>query len=371
MSTVQDELARLRREIPEVTPEAVAARVTADDGTFVVDVREQDEWNDGHLPAAEHVSRGFLEFRIEQACPDKSRPVVLYCRSGARSLLAAGSLRAMGYTDVSSMAGGFLAWKEQGRDFAIPRAMDAATRTRYSRHLLIPEVGEVGQQKLMDARVLVVGAGGLGCPAALYLAAAGVGHLGIVDYDVVDRSNLQRQILHSDERIGMAKVESARRTLNGLNPDIEVETFEVKLIADNARELIGPFDIVVDGCDNFATRYLVNDVCVALDKPSVHGSIHRFDGQVSVFWPGRGPCYRCLHPEPPPPELSPNCAELGVLGVLPGVIGLLEATETIKLILGAGDPLVGRLLTYDALKGSFQEFRTRRRDDCRACGARG
>ncbi len=363
MSRVQEELARLRGEIQEVTPEHVAA----DDTAVVIDVREQDEWNEGHVPDALHLSRGFLEFKIESACPDRSQPIVVYCRSGARSLFAAEALQHMGYRDVASMAGGFLAWKEEDRGFEVPKAMDANTRTRYSRHILIPEVGESGQRKLLDAKVLVVGAGGLGSPTALYLAAAGVGHLGVVDFDVVDRSNLQRQVLHSDERIGMSKVESARRTLNGLNPDITVETFDTKLCAENAVAMIEPFDVIVDGCDNFETRYLVNDVCAQLQKPNVHGSIHRFDGQVSVFWPGKGPCYRCLHPEPPPKDLSPNCAELGVLGVLPGVIGLLEATETIKILLGIGQPLTGRLLTYDALAARFSEFALRRRDDCPVC----
>jgi len=367
VSRLQDTVARLRQEIPEVTP----AEVAADEGSLILDVREGDEWNDGHLPDALHLSRGFLEFKIEATCPDRGQPIVLYCGSGQRSLFAADALRQLGYSNVSSMAGGFQGWKEAGLAFEIPDVMAESARARYSRHVLIPEVGETGQRKLLDAKVLVVGVGGLGSPAALYLAAAGVGHLGIIDDDVVDRSNLQRQVIHTDDRIGTSKVESARRTINALNPEIHVEAIDARLTAENAVELIERYDIIVDGCDNFTTRYLVNDVCVELGKPNVHGSIHRFDGQVSVFWPGRGPCYRCLHPEPPPPELSPNCAELGVLGVLPGVIGLLEATETIKLILGIGEPLVGRLLTYDALQATFSEFRLRRRDDCAACGSNG
>lgn len=364
--SVQKHLAELRDRIPELTPQQVADSP----GPTILDVREIDEWNEGHLPGAIHLSRGFLEFRVEKACPDKDQALTLYCRSGQRSLLAADALVQLGYTKVASMAGGFQAWKEAGHDFEIPHAMDAESRIRYSRHVRIPEVGEAGQHKLLEARVLVVGAGGLGSPSALYLAAAGVGHLGIVDYDVVDRSNLQRQILHSDARIGMPKVESARRTLTELNPGIEVLALETRLDADNAEQLIADYDVVVDGCDNFDTRYLVNDTCVRLGKPNVHGSIHRFEGQVSVFLPGQGPCYRCLHPAAPPAELSPNCAELGVLGVLPGIIGILEANETIKLILGIGKPLVGRLLTFDALAGTFREFGLRRRPDCPACASR-
>jgi molybdopterin/thiamine biosynthesis adenylyltransferase len=250
----------------------------------------------------------------------------------------------------------------------MPQTLSTADRTRYSRHLLIPEVGEAGQARLSTARVLVVGAGGLGCPSALYLAAAGVGHITIVDHDRVDRSNLQRQVLHTDDRIGMPKVESARRSLEALNPSVEVNALEVKIDDGNADELLAEYDVVVDGCDNFKTRYTVNDACVRLGKINIHGSIHRFEGQVSVFWPGRGPCYRCLHPQAPPADLSPNCAEAGVLGVLPGVIGMLEATETLKILLDLGEPLVGRLLTYDALAARFTEFRLSRDSDCPACG---
>ncbi len=364
MSSIQEELQRLRREISETQP----AKVTELAPDLILDVREENEWSDGHLAQAQHLSRGFLELRIESLCPDRSSKVLLYCQSGIRSLLAAGSLRSLGYQEVSSLAGGFSQWKEEGLPFHIPQAITANERSRYSRHLLIPEVGEAGQNKLQAAKVLLVGAGGLGSPAALYLAAAGVGTLGIIDHDVVDRSNLQRQILHNDERIGMAKVESARRSLLALNPSIQVQAHHYRLAPDNADALLRDYDLIIDGCDNFATRYLVNDTCVRLAKPNVHGSIHRFEGQVSVFWPGKGPCYRCLHPQAPPAELAPNCAELGVLGVLPGTIGMLEATEALKIILGLGRPLVGRLLTYNALEASFSEFKLRRRPDCPACG---
>lgn len=360
----RDPLERARARVADIGPESLAAL----DGALVIDVRERDEWSEGHLQGAVHLSRGFLELRIAQLAPDPARPLVVYCQTGVRSLLAAATLQELGYRDVRSLAGGYQAWRSQGRAVVVPPVMRAADRDRYSRHLLIPEVGEAGQQKLLASSVLVVGAGGLGSPVALYLAAAGVGRLGIVDFDRVDRSNLQRQVLHSDERIGMAKVDSARRTLEALNPSVKVETFDTRLDPGNADEIGARFDVIVDGCDNFGTRYLVNDLCVRLQKPNVHGSIHRFEGQVSVFWPGRGPCYRCVHPLPPPDELAPNCAALGVLGVLPGVIGLLEATETVKLLLGIGAPLIGRLLVYDALAASFAEFKLRRDPDCASCG---
>jgi molybdopterin/thiamine biosynthesis adenylyltransferase len=294
------------------------------------------------------------------------------CGSGARSLFAAEDLVRLGYRSVSSMAGGFTRWKNEGLPVELPFVLDPAARERYSRHLLMPEVGEAGQEKLLRSKVILVGAGGLGSPAAYYLAAAGVGKLGLVDHDVVDRSNLQRQILHTDSRVGTSKVASARQTLEALNPTIEVVGHETHLRSDNVEAMFAGYDVVVDGSDNFPTRYLVNDACVKLRIPNVHGAVYRFEGQVSVFWPARpqrpGPCYRCLYPEPPPPEYAPSCAEAGVLGVLPGVIGLLQATETVKLLLGIGEPLVGRMLYFDALRPSFTELALDRDPHCRYCG---
>lgn len=363
-------LQRLREEIPEVEPEE-AERLRRERGAVLVDVREPDEVRQGSPEGALRIVRGFLELRIEQEVPDPEKPVLLLCAGGVRSLLAADDLRRLGYRDVRSVRGGFSAWKARGLPVETPRMLDDRALERYGRHLAIPEVGERGQLRLLGSRVLLVGAGGLGSPAALYLAAAGVGTIGIVDDDVVDRSNLQRQILHRDDRVGAPKAESARDTLLSLNPDIEVRSFEERLTSRNVERILDGFDVVVDGADNFATRYLVNDACVRLGLPNVHGSVFRFEGQVSVFWPGRpgarGPCYRCLYPEPPPPELAPSCAEAGVLGVLPGVIGTLEAVETLKILLGVGEPLVGRLLVYDALSGSFRELRVRPNPDCPLC----
>ncbi len=365
--TYQDMLARLRRELAEVTvEEANAIRERAED-VVLLDVREQDEWNEGHVPGAIHIPRGFLELRVEDAVPDRDKPVIAYCAGGVRSLFAEESLRNMGYTNVSSMEGGFGRWKNQGLPFEKPRVLSDHDRMRYARHLSIPEVGEEGQLKLLDSKVLLVGAGGLGCPAAQYLAAAGVGTLGIVDFDVVDETNLQRQILHPTSRVGMLKTESARKTLLDINPGITINTYDVHLDSSNVVDIFGDYDVIVDGSDNFPTRYLVNDACVYLKKPNVHGSIFRFDGQATIFWPGVGPCYRCLYPEPPPPELAPSCAEAGVLGVLPGVIGVLEAIEVIKIILEKGDLLVGRLLVYDALEAGFTELRLERDPGCRYC----
>ncbi|MBV9256976.1 MAG: molybdopterin-synthase adenylyltransferase MoeB [Ktedonobacteraceae bacterium] len=334
----------------------------------LVDVREKNEWNEGHIPGAIHVPRGYLELQIEEAVPDKSKQVVLYCAGGVRSLMAGSTLQQMGYQDVVSMAGGFGQWKASGYNFAQPRIMSDAQTRRYSRHILIPEVGEQGQFKLLDSRVLLIGAGGLGSPAAYYLAAAGVGTLGIIDADVVDDSNLQRQILHNTERIGQYKAESARKTLTELNPDVNVITYIERLDEENVHRILADYDVIIDGTDNFPTRYLLNDAAILANKPVVHGSVFRFEGQLTIFKPYDGPCYRCLYPEPPPPALAPSCAEAGVLGVLPGIIGLLQATETIKLLLGIGDPLVGRLLTYDALAGEFNELRLYRDPNCPACG---
>ena len=337
-------------------------------GAVAVDVREQDEVDQGVVPGSVHIPRGFLEMRVEDAVPDRSRTVVVYCAGGVRSAFAAKALTDLGYSDVVSLAGGFNGWKGAGQPWHVPQSLTPDQRRRYSRHLLIPEVGEAGQQKLLSARVLLVGAGGLGSPAALYLAAAGVGTIGIIDADTVDDSNLQRQVAHNIDRLGMPKVESAKIAMEGLNPDITVETHQLRLTKENALDIFAGYDVIVDGADNFATRYLINDVCVLLNKPNVHGSVFRFEGQASVFLPHEGPCYRCLFPDPPPPELAPSCAEAGVLGVLPGTIGLLQATETVKLILGIGEPLVGRLLLYDALATEFRELRLKRNPDCPVCG---
>jgi len=363
-------LSTLRDEIPEVTPGE--ARELHRSGALLIDVREPDEVAAGMPVGARHLVRGYLELRIEEHAESFDTPIVLMCAGGVRSLLAADDLRRLGFRDVRSMAGGFGRWKADGLPVEIPATLGASERERYGRHLLIPEVGERGQLALRNGRVLLIGAGGLGSPAALYLAAAGVGTLGIIDDDVVDRSNLQRQILHTDDGVGTPKVDSARERLLALNPDIEVRTYPERLSSANAERLLAGWDVIVDGSDNFATRYLVNDVTVRFGIPNVHGSIYRFEGQVSVFWPGReespGPCYRCLYPEPPPPELAPSCAEAGVLGVLPGVVGTLEAVETVKLLLGIGELLVGKLLHYDALSSEFRTFRVDRDPACEWCG---
>ena len=362
-------LADLRSKVPEVTPrEALDLQRS---GAALLDVRDADEVARGSPGDALRLDRGFLELRIEDAVPDLERTLVVTCGSGQRSLFAADGLLRMGYRDVRSVAGGFNRWKDDGLPFEIPKMLNADARERYARHRVMPEVGDAGQMKLVEGRVLLVGAGGLGSPAALYLAAAGVGTLGIVDHDVVDRSNLQRQILHTDDRVGLSKVASAREAVQALNPAVNVIEHPVRLESANVEEIFEGYGVVVDGSDNFATRYLVNDACVRRRIPNVHGSVFRFEGQVTVFWPAReqdpGPCYRCLYPEPPPPELAPSCAEAGVLGVLPGVVGLLEAVETIKILLGAGDLLVGRLLHYDALSARFTEFRQARNPKCRYC----
>jgi molybdopterin/thiamine biosynthesis adenylyltransferase/rhodanese-related sulfurtransferase/molybdopterin converting factor small subunit len=366
----QRRLRELKDSVPEVTPRE--AFDLQQQGAALVDVREHDEVAAGTPRGAEAIVRGFLELQIEDRIPDLERTVLVMCAGGSRSLFAARDLQELGYQDVRSVAGGFTGWKRDSLPFDVPRVLSAEDRDRYGRHLLIPEVGEAGQARLLDSKVLLVGAGGLGSPAAFYLAAAGVGTLVIVDDDVVDRSNLQRQILHADDRIGTPKVESARATLAALNPGIEIVTHQTRLGADNVEELIAGCDVVVDGSDNFSTRYLVNDACVKLGIANVHGAIFRFEGQLSVFWPAyeerRGPCYRCLFPEPPPPELAPSCAEAGVLGVLPGVIGTLEAVEAVKILLGVGDPLVGRLLLYDALQQSFTELKVERNPECKCCG---
>jgi len=349
------------------TTEADALRL--DTNAVVIDVREQDEVDQGTIPGAVHIPRGYLEMRIEETVPDKARPVVVYCAGGVRSAFAAKALQDLGYERTVSMAGGFSAWKAAGLPWEAPRNLTPDQRRRYSRHLLIPEVGEAGQQRLLDAKVLLVGAGGLGSPAAFYLAAAGVGTMGIVDADVVDDSNLQRQIIHTTDRLGLPKVESARIAIEALNPDVKVTGHETRLSKENVLDIVAAYDIVLDGTDNFATRYLINDACVLLNKPNIHGSIFRFEGQATTFMAGQGPCYRCLFPSPPPPELAPSCAEAGVLGLLPGTIGLIQATEVVKLILGIGEPLIGRLLTYDALRTEFRELRLSRDPECPMCGS--
>jgi len=365
MADFRSLLDRIKSEISEIDAEAAHARL--DDAVFI-DVREPTETADGHVDGARLIPRGLLELRIESQVPNRSTQLVVYCAGGTRSALAAGTLQTLGYENVHSMAGGFLAWKQKGYDFKVPVTLTSDQETRYSRHLLIPEVGEIGQRKLLDAKVLMLGAGGLGSPAAYYLAAAGIGTIGIIDSDVVDRSNLQRQILHAEDRVGTPKVESARMTLNALNPDVEIVPYNTRLTSENVLEIFEGYDIVVDGGDNFPTRYLVNDACVHLGIPNVTGSVFRFEGQCTVVKPHEGPCYRCLYPEPPPPEFAPSCQEAGVLGVLPGTMGLLQATEVIKLILGIGDPLVGRLLTYNALDQKFRELKLRRDPECRMCG---
>jgi len=366
-----------RTQVQELLPLALskelgsAGKAPTPSAPVLLDVREKNETDAGMLPGAMHVPRGFLELRIEEAVPDREADLVLYCAGGTRSLLAAKTLQEMGYRHVRSLTGGFGSWKDAGLPVETPVQLTAAQRSRYSRHLLIPEVGEAGQAKLLKAKVLLIGAGGLGSPAALYLAAAGVGRIGLVDDDVVDESNLQRQILHSIATVGMAKTESAKKTLRGLNADVVVDEHRVRLDRDNALQLFAQYDVVVDGSDNFGTRYLVNDACVLLSKPNVHGSIFRFDGQATTFVPGGGrPCYRCLFPEPPPPELAPSCQEAGVLGALPGIIGVIQAIETLKLILGKGETLVGRLMLYDALEQKFREVKYQRDPDCPACGDR-
>jgi len=362
--TARDLLDDARRVIPEVTPQ----QVHGTHGRRLIDVRERSEFDEGHVPGAVHLSKGFIESRIEDAVPDRDAPLTLYCSGGVRSLLAARTLHELGYTDVQSMSGGFGAWKQAGLDFVVPRALTTEQKQRYSRHLLVPEVGEEGQRKLLDAKVLIIGAGGLGSPAGLYLAAAGVGTIGFVDFDVVDVSNLQRQILHTEDRIGMRKTESARIALQALNHDVRVVEHNEMLNSENARDIFEQYDVIVNGCDNFPARYLANDVAIFAKKPLVDGGVFRFEGQVTTVVPFQSPCYRCRYPAPPPPEEAPSCAEAGVLGVVPGIVGVLQATEVIKLIVGVGEPLTGRLLHVDALAMRFREYRVPRDPECPVCG---
>ena len=359
-------LRQIKSRIDEVDPAVVREQVS--NGAVVIDVREAEEWSTGHIPGAKHVPKSFLESRIEGAASDRDQHVILYCQSGNRSAWAARTLvDDLGYKNVESMTGGITLWKDRGYDVEQPRTLTAEQRERYSRHLLLPEVGIEGQQKLLDAKVLLLGAGGLGSPAALYLAAAGIGTLGIVDDDVVDLSNLQRQVIHSSERVGIPKVDSAEQTITALNPDVNVIKHQLRLGPENIMEILPDYDIVVDGLDNFPTRYLLNDASVRLQIPVVSAAILGFEGQLSVFKPYDGPCYRCLFPVPPPAELAPSCGANGVLGVLPGTMGLLQATEVIKLILGEGEPLIGRLLMYDALAATVSEVKVRRDPQCPIC----
>jgi molybdopterin/thiamine biosynthesis adenylyltransferase/rhodanese-related sulfurtransferase len=357
---------QIRSQVDEVDPGEV--RELLDEGVAIVDVREQEEWDQGHLPGAVHVPRSYLESRIDGLVPDRDQRVILYCASGQRSALGANTLaRDLGFARVQSMNGGFTLWKDRGYQVEVPRTFTADQRQRYSRHFLLPEIGPEGQQKLLDAKVLLLGAGGLGSPTALYLAAAGVGTLGIVDDDVVDVSNLQRQVIHTTGRVGVPKVDSAEQAIHDLNPDVEVRKYQLRLDASNIVDIIKDYDIVVDGVDNFPTRYLLNDASVRLKIPVVSAAILGFEGQLSVFAPYEGPCYRCLFRQPPPAELAPSCGANGVLGVLPGTMGLLQATEVIKLIVGAGEPLIGRLLIYDALAATTTELRVRRDPQCPIC----
>jgi molybdopterin/thiamine biosynthesis adenylyltransferase/rhodanese-related sulfurtransferase len=355
----------LRGQLHEITAAGLNEALRA---THVIDVREADEHAQGAIPGATWIPRGFLESKIERAVGDRAAPIVVYCAAGNRSLFAARSLAELGYTNVRSLAGGFTGWKRAGLPWETPLALRADQETRYSRHVLLPEVGVAGQMKLLAAKVVCIGAGGLGSPSSMYLAAAGVGTLGMIDDDVVDASNLQRQILHGTDRLGRAKVDSAEETLKKLNPDVRVDKHRARLTSHNAIDLLGRYDVIIDGADNFATRYLVNDVALRLGKPVIHASIFRFEGQLTVFPANGSPCYRCLFPKPPPPEEAPSCAEGGVLGVLPGTMGVLQATEAVKLILGLGDSLAGRLLVYDALAARFRELKLRRDPKCPTCG---
>jgi len=368
MASGAELIRKAREQIREVDPREVHDLLEDRNGEVIVDVREQQEFEQSHVPGAVHVPRGHLESRIEGAAGDKSGRVVLYCASGNRSALAARTLQEeLGYENVESMTGGITLWKDRGYEVEVPRRLTDEQRERYSRHLLIPEIGLEGQLKLLDAKVLLLGAGGLGSPTALYLAAAGVGTLGIVDDDVVDLSNLQRQIVHSNDRIGVPKVDSAEQAIHEINPDVEVVKYKTRIDAANIMEIIEGYDVIVDGVDNFPTRYLLNDATVRLRIPVVSAAILGFDGQLSVFAPYEGPCYRCIYPTPPPADLAPSCGANGVLGALPGVMGVLQAIEVVKLVTGSGEPLVGRLLLYDALDTSFRDIRLRRDPDCPIC----
>jgi sulfur-carrier protein adenylyltransferase/sulfurtransferase len=367
--TYAELFAEVRERVRTITLEALKARLDTGTPTTLVDVREQHEFNAGYIPGAVHIPRGFLEIQAESKLPDRKAPIVVYCAGGTRSAFAAKTLTDLGYENVTSANPGFVRWKDLRYAVETPPNLTETQRDRYSRHLLLPEIGDKGQAKLLSSRVLLLGAGGLGSPSALYLAAAGVGTLGLVDADTVDASNLQRQILHATSRLGMPKVDSAEVSLKDLNPDVRVIKYQERLTSENIERILADkWDVIVDGCDNFPTRYLVNDASLLHDIPVVHGSIFRFDGQVTTFLPHAGPCYRCLYPEPPPAHLAPSCAEAGVLGILPGIIGVLQATEAIKVLLGIGNTLAGRLLQYDSLGMTFRTFKLRRDDSCPGCG---
>lgn len=359
---VRDLIADVKSKIKEIDANDVDIK-----NVTLIDVREPNETEGGVIPGAITIARGVLETNIENRVSDKSSPIVVYCASGIRSAFATYTLGQLGYENVSSLIGGFNGWKDAGKEFEVPKTFSNDQYERYQRHLLLPEVGQAGQQKLFDAKILLLGAGGLGSPAALYLAAAGVGTLGVIDMDVVDRSNLQRQVLHSIHSVGMLKTESAKSRILSLNPDCNVILFNERLDADNVIDIISQFDLVVDGTDNFPTRYLLNDASVITKTPVVHGSIFRFEGQVTVLDSENGPCYRCMLPEPPPPALAPSCAEAGVLGVLPGIVGSLQALEAIKFVLQIGEPLVGKLLSFDSLEESFRTFAVRKNPQCPTC----
>ncbi len=377
-TTYTDLIADIRKRTKQVSLEELKRRIDARETLTLVDVREKDEWRGGYIPGAVSLPRGFLEIQAEQKLPDKGAHIVAYCAGGTRSALAAATLHDLGYTNVETANPGFVRWKDLGYPIESPPQLTDGQRERYSRHILLPEVGEAGQARLLQSRVLLLGAGGLGSPAALYLAAAGVGTLGVVDADVVDASNLQRQIIHSTSRVGTAKVDSAAEAIAGLNPDVKVVAHKERMTSANVDRLFADYEVIIDGTDNFPTRYLVNDASVWLGKPVVHGSIFRFDGQVTTFIPEKAakklgisepsPCYRCLYPEPPPPHLAPSCQEAGVLGILCGIIGTLQATEAIKILLGKGTTLAGRLMTYDSLKMKFRELKLRRDPGCPVCG---
>jgi sulfur-carrier protein adenylyltransferase/sulfurtransferase len=368
MSDFKEILRQAKSQIREITVHDVQDKFNPENGFTLLDVREDDEWQQGHLDKAVFLPRGFLEVKADKVLADKSQAIVVYCAGGVRSALATKTLQDLGYTDVYSMRGGFNEWKNNGMPFVTPEKVGKDQMARYSRHLRIPEVGEQGQLKLLKSRVLLVGAGGLGSPAGVYLAASGVGTIGLVDYDVVDESNLQRQILHWTSSVGTPKVDSARRTLFEVNPNVKVRTHNVHLDASNVLDIFSDYDVIVSGSDNFTTAYMVNDAAVMLKKPVAYGSIFRFEGQASTFIPYEGPCFRCLYATATPPEMAPSCDEAGVLGVLPGVIGLIQATEAIKLLLSLGTTLSGRLLTYDALEMTFKQFKIRRDPACSACG---
>lgn len=365
--TYKELMDEAREIVPEITIDEVKGQLEQGEQWTLLDVREREEYREGHLAGAIPLPRGFLEMRVEETVPDKNAPIIAYCAGGVRSLIAARTMKELGYENVRSMAGGYTAWKNAGYKWVADRQFSPEQITRYARHFTLPEVGEQGQAKLLDAKVLCIGAGGLGSPVAYYLAAAGVGTIGIIDHDTVDMSNLQRQILHTNDRIGMPKVESAQMTLGALNPDVHVVPINERLSSENVMRLIKDYDIIINGCDNFPTRYLINDACVMAKKTLVDGSIFQFEGQATVFSPDEGPCYRCLFPEPPPPGMAPSCAEAGVLGVLPGLVGCVQALEAIKIILGAGSPLIGRMIHFDTLSTEVRVLKLRRDPNCLVC----